>query len=288
MVSVNRIKRLFLKYWPCYLAAFVTIFVIKYRYSSVDVELLRWILVPTARWAGILTGDTFIWQAGNGYVSHVYQFVIASTCSGIQFMMIVIAALVFGYVHHMGTLGRGLWWTGGSVGFAYVFTVFVNGVRIACAIFIPRRLPAGLLEAWGGGWLTSERFHTVIGIMVYFTSLLFVYELAGVRLQRAGILAEELEIPRTWEKEGKRGKSEVGMKARGTDKASSVGKPGISVPVFWYFFVVLGIPFLNQAYERNREGFTEYMVLLVIVCPVVLGIRWGIGKTRRNCRRRDK
>ncbi len=243
--------------WPCYLAALLTIFLIKYRYSSVDVELLRWILAPTARWAGILTGDVFTWQAGRGYVSHGYQFVIASTCSGIQFMMIVIAALVFGYVRHMKALRGRLGWTGGSIGFSYVFTIFVNGIRIACAIFIPRRLPEGLPEAWTGGWLTPERFHTVIGIVVYFASLLFIYELAGAGLERAG-------------------------------SADAGRGPGIGVPVFWYFFVVLGIPFLNRAYERNRENFTEYAALLVTVCLAVLGIHWMTGRLRRSRERETR
>lgn len=269
-----------LGYWPCWLAALLVMSVIKYRYSSVDVEMLRWILTPTAWWAGVLTGDVFTWQAGAGYVSHAYEFVIASTCSGIQFMMIVIAALVFGYVHHMGTLRRGLWWTGGTVGFSYVFTIFVNGVRIACAIFIPRRLPAGLAPMWTGRWLTPERFHTMIGIVVYFTSLLFIYEMAGAGLRRIGILAGGSESWKTGQERGD-GEGENPGIWEGREKGVSE-KTGFGVPVFWYFFIVLGIPFLNRAYERNREGFTEYTALLVVVCPVVAGIYRVIGKLRRR------
>ncbi len=265
MSEIRKIKLLLCKYWPCYFLAFLSIAIIKYRYSSVDVELLVWILRPTAWWAGILTGDPFPWHAGRGYVSHSYQFVIANTCSGIQFMMIVIAALVFGYVHQTGSLRKGLGWTVGSIAFSYVFTIFVNGVRIACAIFIPRRLSAGVLGgisgSMSGAGLTPERFHTVIGIVVYFASLLFIYELTGSGLQSLGKLTGD---------------------TKGTGK---IIKSGIGMPVFWYFFVVLGIPFLNRAYERNREGFTEYSLLLLAVCPVVLAVYWGIrrlGRKKRN------
>jgi hypothetical protein len=62
---------------------------------------------------------------------------------------------------------------------------------------------------------------------------------------------------------------------------------GIWVPVFWYFFVVLGIPFLNRAYERRPEAFTEYAIMLGIVCTGVLAVYWGVKrglfrKTRRR------
>lgn len=241
----------YVRFWPCYLLALISIAVIKYRYSSVDVELLGWILAPTAWWAGILTGEPFPWQAGIGYVSGCYQFVIANTCSGIQFLMIVIAALVFGFVHRMGTPGKGLLWTAGSVVFSYGFTIFVNGVRIACAIFLPRRLPPGFLERFLGGWLTPDRLHTVIGILVYFVSLLFIYEMAGTVVQRMGMAEQAAERPQN---------------------------AGIWVPVFWYFFVVLGIPFLNQAYERRPEAFTEYAITVGIVCPGVLAVRWVLKK----------
>ena len=259
MTKIRKIKSLLRKYWLCYLLALLSVSIIKYRYSSVDVELLGWILRPTAWWAGILTGDDFPWQSGIGYVSHSYQFVIANTCSGIQFMMIVIAALVFGFVHEMGTTGKGLFWTAGSVAFSYGFTIFVNGVRIACAIFLPRRLPPGLLDSFLGGWLTPDRLHTVIGIVVYFASLLFIYETAGAVLQSAG-MADHQAVE---------------------SNAADSGKPqkaGIWVPVFWYFFVVLGIPFLNRAYERRPEAFTEYAGMLGIVCPLVLGVYWVFRK----------
>ena len=284
------------RFWPCYFLAFLVIAGIKYRYSSVDVELLGWILAPTAWWAGILTGEGFPWQAGVGYVSVPYQFVIANTCSGIQFMMIVIAALVFGFVHQMGTLRKAMAWTIGSIAGSYLFTVFVNGVRIACAIFLPRRLHLlpGVPAILSSGWLTPDRLHTVIGIVVYFASLLFIYEMAGAVLGRRGIVGGGGKAGMA----GASGTRESGNKQSekpkpGTTKNSSLlvpdesekpGNSGIWVPVFWYFFIVLGIPFLNRAYERRPEAFTEYAVLLGIVCTGVLAVYWVLKRGRRRSR----
>lgn len=302
------------RFWPCYVLALISIAVIKYRYSSVDVELLGWILEPTAWWAGILTGEPFPWQAGIGYVSVPCQFVIANTCSGIQFLMIVIAALVFGFAHRMGTVWKAMAWTAGSMVFSYGFTVFVNGVRIACAIFLPRRLPSGMLESFPGGLLTPDRLHTLIGIVVYFTSLLFIYEMAGAVLQRTGMAEGDItraegavtkenedaikadgavtEADRDATKEegavtkadgavteAERAVAKAEDAEQNQERGAAVQRPmGIWVPVFWYFFVVLGIPFLNRAYERRPEAFTEYAIMLGIVCTGVLAVYWVLKK----------
>jgi len=249
MSIFHKLQSLIRQYGICYLMAVLIIFGIKYFYNNrAEAEMLEWILAPTARWSGILTGAAFEKQPHVGYVSHSLQFIIAPTCSGTQFMMITIAALVFGFVHHMGNVRRGLCWTAGSVAVSYLSTVFVNGVRIACAVFIPHRLPPGIY----GGWFTPDRLHTVIGIVVYFTSLLMIYDLTEYFLRKIKILA-------------------------GKDTGA-----GIFMPVFWYFFIALGIPFLNRAYERYDKSFTEYAILLAGICPVLLGLFYLIIVIRKH------
>ena len=105
--------------------------------------------------------------------------------------------------------------------FSYLFTVFVNGIRIVSAIYLPLRLE-GVLA--GGGWLTAQRLHTLIGIVVYFMALLLVYQAADFM---AGIVAGEVRRQRRrikW-----------------------------AVPVFWYFAIVLGIPFLERSPGKKAE-----------------------------------
>lgn len=44
------------------------------------------------------------------------------------------------------------------------------------------------------------------------------------------------------------------------------------MPMFWYFAIVLGLPFLNRAYEHESRKFTEYAVLISAVCLTVAAL----------------
>ena len=51
-------------------------------------EELLWILKPTAWWTSILSGCSFTYQQGAGYVNHSLRFLIAPACAGLRFWMI--------------------------------------------------------------------------------------------------------------------------------------------------------------------------------------------------------
>lgn len=79
---------------------------------------------------------------------------------------------------------------------------------------------------------TPEQLHTAIGVCVYFTSLLAVYHIAEAIFSKTA------------------------------SKCLS--------PVFWYFFIVLGIPFLNRSYRQDGGKFGQYALLVTSVCMVIL------------------
>ena len=220
-----------------YAAGFVVLSCLKLFYSRAGSDELRWILAPTARWAGSLGGIPFAYEAQRGYVNHELRFIIAASCSGVQFMLVSMAALIYGCIHRMKTGKKKTIWLAGSMVFSYLFTVFVNGIRIVSAIYLPLRLE-GVLA--GGGWLTAQRLHTLIGIVVYFMALLLVYQAADFM---AGIVA---------------------------------------VPVFWYFAIVLGIPFLNGARGKNRDGFGEYAALVTTVIVGIILLLWLASLVRNG------
>lgn len=248
----------------------------KYFYSQADAGSLRWILDPTARWVEALSGIPFVYEPGMGYANHGLRFLIAPSCSGVQFMIITAALLIFSFSHRVGShrMGErsgaarrhwalpravpGLCWIAASLLLSYLFTIFVNGLRIVAAIFLPSFFErAGVLK----GAFTPDRLHTVIGAVVYFASLLTIYRLA--RLFFCG--------------------------NDGTDEGSPLLRivRGCLSPVFWYFFIVLGIPFLNRAYARNGGQFTEFALLVTLCCGSVLLLYClGAAVRRRLCGRK--
>jgi len=114
----------------------------------------------------------------------------------------------------------------------------------ALAALYPTReeLEAALSETGvSARWLTPERLHTLIGTAVYFSSLLILYR--AVSLICLG-------------------------------KPSAFSRPpfvrSCLSPVFWYFFIVLGLPALNSSYAESRGRFSEYAALISAACLILL------------------
>lgn len=303
-----------------YLIGFFLLFGMKYYYSQADAENLRWILGPTAGWVEILSGIPFVYAPGMGYVNHSLRYLIAPSCSGVQFLIITAAMLIFSFVHaaadfrfpshsspkrrllsarwgrcvrrghhlaqdagtaiaadiaapiqsadlektlsaigklpHGSSLARsskGLCWIPASLLLSYLFTVFVNGLRIIAAIYLP-----SFLERFHvfSRFLTADRLHTMIGAVVYFAALLTIHQLVGLLFGQT----------------------------HGTEKRQA---PALLLrkclsPVFWYFSIVLGIPFLGRAYQKSGSAFTDFCLLVTFCCGIVLLL---YGLTFLICRR---
>ncbi len=270
-----------------YLMGFSLILGMKYLYSKADCESLLWILGPTARWVELLSGIPFVYEPGFGYANHGLRFLIAPSCSGVQFMIITAAMLIFSFSHRVtdcriaqslgksvgaapcghgastgsgrqnamkrapGTgrrysqairrTGPGLGWMAASLLLSYLFTIFVNGLRIVAAIYLPyffKRM--GIL----GGPLTFGMLHTMIGVVVYFAALLTIYRLTGFLFDR--------------------------FRSADGDRPAAPILGKCLAPLFWYFFIVLGIPFLNRAYRRSNGQFAEFALLVTLCCGAVL------------------
>lgn len=155
-----------------YVMAAAVVTLIMYYFCRVnDSDALKWILAPTARWASVLGGIPFEYFPHQGYVNHLWEFVIAPSCAGCRYMLIVFLMMVC-LPGHSG-LARKKWlWFGCSMLLAYVCTILVNGIRIVTSIYLPFLLERKNLM---GGWLTPDKLHTLIGSGTYFISLCVIY-----------------------------------------------------------------------------------------------------------------
>lgn len=260
------VKRNIRNNWLLYLTAGLVTMVMRCFIRTSDTDVLKWILAPTARWAGILGGISFEYMPHQGYVNHGYQFLIAASCSGIRFMLLTFLMLLFicasngegdlrkanlRLTWHIvdcreGQIARSLGrfkfdvplLAAESLTLAYLSTIFVNGIRIVLSI----RLPV-MLDNWNlmPGRLTPDRLHTLIGTTVYFTSLCVIYLSA----------------------------------------ASKKGNVSLIVPAFWYLLIVLVLPFAKRTWRREWTGFGEYAILIIGVCLIVCTILLVVRKRKR-------
>lgn len=230
-----------MRYRACikyYAAGAAALFLLKCHYRLAGCEELLWLLAPAAGWAGLLSGCPFTYLPGEGYASRSLRLLIAPSCSGLQFLLIAGAMLLFTFIHRMGTEKKRALWAAGSLSAAYGYTIFINGIRIVLSVRLPQ---TGLLT----GVLNPERLHTLIGAAVYFASLLLLYQIAEALSRR---LAEE---------------EECGVTA-GNECLRSLS------PLFWYGFLVLLIPALSRLWLPDRRDFLEYAFLVSAVCLILL------------------
>lgn len=245
-------------YGLCYLLGASAAFWLKLYYSQADSDALLWILAPTIGWVRVLSGISFGYLPGIGYVNHDLRFVVAPACAGVQFLIIAILMLTFSFTHRMGNTKRGLVWTLYAAAASYLYTIVVNGIRITLAICLPGLLQqAGVVMGQG----MQARFHTIIGVTVYFVSLLLWFQGADRASQK---LVVWLRLKQRINKTMRRNFS----------------------PLFWYLFIVLGVPFLNRAWMDNQRGFAEYACVILGVCLAVVGISWCINKAAESVRKK--
>lgn len=238
-----------------YIIGFLILAGMKIFYSGAGCRQLNWLLAPTAGWVETLSGIPFLYEPGAGYVNHGLRILIAPSCSGFRFMTITFAMLFFSFLHKIGPseekhmeisfakpkkglktcLKKGGWLLA-SLLLSYLLTIFVNGLRIIAALYLPDFLRRADISP---AFLTPDRLHTLIGIVVYFSALLAIYRLS------ACFFGEKV-----------------------FSSADSLRK--CLLPLFWYFFFTLGIPALGRAYEKNGAGFAEYALLLLSGCGILL------------------
>ena len=212
-----------------YLISFLVLLAMKYFYSRADASALKWILAPTVWWVQAFSRIPFHYVPYEGYVNHTYQFVIAPSCSGMQFMIITIATLLFPFIHQFESIQKKVCWMIFTLPASYILTILVNIIRIIVSIYLPVILEQKSLLR---GSLTPARLHTLIGTFVYFTFLVIIYYLAGLLTHRSF----HKFLP----------------------------------PLFFYLALVLGVPFLNRAWQNGSSQFSEYAILVLIVCLTVL------------------
>lgn len=238
-------------YWPLYLLTIAAALVMRSFSRITDSDALTWILTPTTRWVSVLSGISFEYLPHTGYINHFHQFIIAPSCSGSRFMMILFLMLIFSFLHQMTSRGSGYCWFGFSVVFSYVFTIFVNGIRITVSIYLPDFLENMKLMS---GWLTPDRLHTIIGTTVYFAALCLAYPLAGAVCRHAFL----------------RTANECTLLLPAVAASSSTRFLKLFAPAFWYLLAVLAFPFLKRIYRNEWEGFAQYAELIIFICLTVL------------------
>lgn len=221
---------------------------LKFAYSRSSVNELVWVLGPTTSLVEIVTGEEFKFESYAGYMSRDQSFLIADSCSGVNFM--IVAFLVLAAIKMRKGWNDTAGWSFLPIAafVAYGTTLVANTVRIAVAMRQHRMYPDMI-------WVNPEQMHRFEGIFIYFGFLVLLY-----------LVAENLYD---------RGYQKVGG-------SLSLFKRTL-IPLGIYWFVVLGVPLVNGAY-RQGKSFWEHTLFvlftpLLLVLPLIV-VGWIIEKRR--------
>jgi exosortase K len=153
-----------------YGAALALAYAVKRHYSEADVDDLELALMPTAWLVAKLTGAEFFVREGVGYLSPELRLAIVPGCAGLNFMVVVFLALVFGFLDRFPRLTHRVAFFAASVASAYAVTIVVNAWRIVAS----HRAFVILEASWP---VTFDEVHRVVGVALYVTTLLAIVAL---------------------------------------------------------------------------------------------------------------
>jgi exosortase K len=150
--------------------ALIVIVAGKTYYRDATAGELTFILAPTAKLVSWLSGGTFVYEAGPGWVDPQIGFIIAAPCAGVNFALAAFLALGVGAAPGMVSPRTMMARLAAAAALAYAATLVVNTVRIVIAIAMHR----GSIDIAGD----RAELHRIEGIVVYLGGLVALYALA--------------------------------------------------------------------------------------------------------------
>jgi len=213
-------------------AIFAAAYALKSFYSTATVNDLRWILAPTTFLVELISGERFTFESLAGYMNGDHTFLIAASCSGVNFLMISFLVLTLGKLWRE----REMSWTFFPIAAlaAYATTLIANTVRIVIAL----QMHANSFQLGG---FDAEELHRIEGIVVYFLFLLLLF-----------IASEKLAAD----------KMAIKSFASGLVRRSAY-------LLLIYYAVTLGIPIVRGSYREaefwEHAGFVTVVPLLFII-----------------------
>lgn len=147
-----------------FIAGFVFV-LLKIWFKQADTDDLYFLLKPTDKLVGFLTGNTSNYIQNYGFFYEEINIVIEKSCSGFQFMLICFLMLSFLFLKYI----KKFYVVFTSFFLAYIFTVLVNTSRIVVSIICQKQLYKIIA-------LQSRYIlHEIIGIITYLTFLILIY-----------------------------------------------------------------------------------------------------------------
>ncbi|MBF5046570.1 MULTISPECIES: exosortase K [Myxococcaceae] len=145
---------------------------LKAHAARTDARGLRWLLAPTATLVTSVSGVPFEDEGGAGLLNRERRFAIVPACAGVNFLVVALWTLGFGFVRAQASPERNAAVATLSAAGSYAMTLLANTARILGALALHARA-----QSLAG--LSPAELHRLEGIGVYLVALCAVFWLAS-------------------------------------------------------------------------------------------------------------
>lgn len=154
---------------PYYLTAVGLFILLKFGFTLADHNSLTFLLKPTDKLVGLLTGSQSVYISDNGYFHEHLNIIIDKSCSGFNFWILCYLLITYMTVKHFDKSIHKFLTIPTALFVAYVLTIFVNTSRIFASIIV---------QVQADKFLPARPhliLHEIVGIITNLTFLILAY-----------------------------------------------------------------------------------------------------------------
>ena len=155
---------------PYYFTAVGLFILLKFGFTFADNNDLTFLLKPTDKFVGLLTGSQSVYISDSGYFHEHLNIIINKSCSGFNFWILCFLLFAYLTVKHFNKSIQQFLSLPTSLFVAYVLTIFVNTSRIFVSIVVQSQTKSVFLNH-------QHMIHEAIGIITNLTFLILAYVL---------------------------------------------------------------------------------------------------------------
>jgi len=130
---------------------------------------LIFLLKPTTKLVGFLTGSTSIYVLDNGYYHSKLNIIIDKSCSGFNFWILCFLIVTYSLVRFFKKTSYKILAVPSALILAYPFTIFVNTSRIIASVVVHAQTKRAIFN--------YQIIHESVGIITNLTFLVLFYYL---------------------------------------------------------------------------------------------------------------
>jgi exosortase K len=153
---------------PYYLTAIGLFILLKFGYTLSDFNDLTFLLKPTNKLVGFLTGSHSVYIQSSGYFYEQLNIVIDKSCSGFNFWLLCFLMLTFLTLKYFNKNIQKAFALLFSIVGAYILTIFINSSRILASIIINNHHITIFDDK-------REIIHETVGIVINLFFLILIY-----------------------------------------------------------------------------------------------------------------